>query len=84
MTRARICGAEAIAGENGSALHWALHSRHLRQVHALGWALDLQKGIAMVRGQSYQALRAPMTGWLQGRKQSVPIAMVRRALQGDP
>ena len=77
---AQICGATAIAGENGSALHWALYSRHLRHVHALGWTLNLQKGIAILRGQTYQPLRAPLTGWMKGRQQSVPIAVVRRAL----
>ena len=79
---AQICGARAIAGENGSALHWALYSRHLRQVHALGWALELQKGIALLRGQTCQSLRAPLTGWLQARAQTVPLAVVKRALQG--
>ena len=77
---AQICGARAIVGENGSALHWALYSRHLRHVHALGWALNLQKGICALRGQEYQPLRDPLTGWMKGRNQTVPLAVVQRAL----
>ena len=77
---AQICGASAIAGENGSALHWSLYSQHIQRVDALGWSLPLQRGICALRGQSYTALRDPVFGWMKGRSQTVPLGVVQRAL----
>ena len=78
---ARITSAEVLAGENGSALHWSLYSRSIRRVQSLGWSLALQRGICALRDQQYQVLRAPWTGWAQGRSQHVPARVVRHALQ---
>lgn len=77
---ARITAAEVLAGENGSALHWSLYSRSTRLVQSLGWSLALQRGICTLRDQRYEVLRDPWTGWAQGRSQTVPARVVRRAL----
>ncbi len=77
---ARLTACAVLAGENGSALHWSLYSRHVTEVHSLGWSLALQRGICTVRGQTYRALRDPWLGRFKGRRQQVPSRVVRRAL----
>ena len=77
---ARLTACEVLAGENGSALHWSLYSRHIRQVHSLGWTLALQRGICAVRGQVFRPVRDPWLGRFRGRTQSVPVQAVLRAL----
>jgi capsular polysaccharide biosynthesis protein len=76
----QIVGARHIAGENGSALHWALYSPHIRSVISLGWKLKLQAGICAARGQTCLTGRRPLIGPLLGRRQSVPLNVIRRAI----
>lgn len=76
----QILGARHIAGENGSALHWSLYSPHIRSVISLGWKLKLQAGICAARSQTFVAGRRPLIGPLLGRRQSVPLNVIRRAI----
>ena len=48
-----LSGASALAGLNGSGLHWALYCPHMTKVISLGWKLRLQDGICSLRGQSH-------------------------------
>lgn len=79
---ARICAAEIIAGENGSALHWSLYSPHIQTVVSFGWRLALQRGICRSRGQRYLTVQKPLVGSLLPRSgQHVPLKAALRALR---
>lgn len=77
---ARLTACAVLAGENGSALHWSLYSKHIRQVHSLGWSLALQRGICAVRHQQYHVVRDPWFGAFMGRSQWVAPKVVLRHL----
>ncbi|MBR9765324.1 MAG: glycosyltransferase family 61 protein [Rhodobacteraceae bacterium] len=68
-----IRGARSLVGAQGTALHWSLYSTKLQQVVSLGWPSGLQKGICLVRGQSYLELRGrrPKDTGLRVREVSV-------------
>lgn len=55
-----VKGATAIAGPQGTALHWSLYARQAKSVINLGWKSDLQRGICAARGQSYSDPRGIM------------------------
>ncbi len=76
-----LLGASALAGENGSGLHWSLLSPHIKTVFSLGWHLPLQHGICAARQQTYVNVRAPWLGPFLPRKQTVPMRYARRVLE---
>jgi hypothetical protein len=78
---ATVCGAEVIAGVNGSALHWSLFSSVTRVVINIGWHLQLQQGICDLRGQRLIRALEPLTGRLRGRNRPVSLSASRRALR---
>ena len=75
-----LLGASHLAGENGSALHWSLFSPHVRSVLSLGWRLKLQEGICAARGQAMRTVQHPIFGRFKGRKQTIPLSAVTRAV----
>lgn len=76
-----LLGARHLAGENGSALHWSLYSPHVRSVLSLGWRLKLQEGICAARGQALRTVQHPVFGRFMGRRQSIPLTAVARAVE---
>lgn len=77
-------GTRVLAGESGSALHWSLYSQSIRKVISLGWKLRLQKSICTLRGQSYSIVQSHLTGAIKARSQSVPVRLVKQAIQKTP
>ncbi len=75
-----VAGAPAIAGPQGSALHWSLYSRHCTSVLSLGFRSHLQRGICQGRGQAYREIAGKKVRGGPYRLRRIDTAELRAAL----
>jgi len=78
---AMVKGATALAGPQGSALHWSLYAPKATSVISLGWKSRLQQGICALRGQTYIDPRGVMPSPLRSpRTRIITDRTLRRAI----
>jgi hypothetical protein len=77
---ALVRGASALAGPQGTALHWSLYSANCRNVVSLGWPSPLQKGICKIRGQVYLDPRGRRRNLRDTRVREVSHTAIERAI----
>ncbi len=75
-----VAGSDALAGPQGTALHWSLYGANCQSVLSLGFRSWLQKGICTVRGQTYVELRGKRPRGGTYRLRTIDEAALHKAL----